>query len=267
MDRLFILEEKYVNDKYNPDGTMLLHLLNAYARQYLDEYMIVQNIDIENIAIEKAEQQGKRIIPVGPLEFVKKRLQQETKNENAAMPPIEIPDGMEWNANREYKILLGKDIPKDIVENGKKWFLKDADHLKQWNNLLVNGSSESMINPDTRYVVSERVEIVSEHRVFVYMDEVQEIRNYSGSHLLFPDISVVESCINDYRIVDANRPAAYTMDFMRFQGCTGLIEIHPFVSCGLYGFYDSRILDMLDKGYEWYIQQNRTVSQRRRNVI
>lgn len=59
---------------------------------------------------------------------------------------------------------------------------------------------------------------------------------------------------------DPKRPGAYTMDIAVSKDRdnlvhTVLLEIHPFVSCGLYGFCSPEIPDMLDEGIRYYTGQ------------
>lgn len=83
------------------------------------------------------------------------------------------------------------------------------------------------------------VDIKSEWRAFVYKGELLDVRNYSGDFRIFPDISIIEEMIKDYK----NSPKAYTLDVaVDDKENTVLIEIHQFFSCGLYGFADYRVL-------------------------
>ena len=256
MDNLFVLQKQFLNDKYNPDGVAIKHLLDAYTRLNLDRYIITDDISRNNQEILKSRDKRMKIIPIGNIEFVLDGLKQELQKSDVIMPPIEIPKKLRHYAKREYDIIQGKDIPKPIIQNSREWFIKDADHLKKWNNLLLDGSSETYIDADTNYVVSQRVPIAAEYRVFVYKNEIKSIQNYLGEPLVMPASEDLLSMVNTYKMQYSEKPEAYTMDIAVFQGYTGLLEIHPFVSCGLYGFYDQCMLKMFEKGYEWYLLQN-----------
>ena len=126
--------------------------------------------------------------------------------------------------NREYYIMKGSEIPKE--KKTEEYFIKDADHLKRWNNLL--NFDENEIEPNALYVVSKRVNFESEYRVFVCRGEIVAIQNYLG----------------DPTILTKGEDWNFT---------THLIEIHPFAACGLYGFYDKCICDMLEDDIKWYL--------------
>lgn len=42
-----------------------------------------------------------------------------------------------------------------------------------------------------------------------------------------------------------NSPRAYTLDIGINEFGTTVIEVHPFVSCGLYGFHDLKVLPQM----------------------
>lgn len=159
------------------------------------------------------------------------------------MKPIEVPEELRKYLNREYYILKGKDIPNEV--KNENYFFKDADTLKKWNNSL--NPYDLTLDDNTNYVVSKRINFDSEYRVFIYENEVVGIKNYLGNILIFPDVDYINTIINEY-----NGPAAYTLDIGIYNNKTDLIEIHPFVSCGLYGFSDKCIIPMLEKGFSWY---------------
>ena len=122
-------------------------------------------------------------------------------------------------------------------------------------NVLCISSCEPFIKPDTNYVVSQKIKIYSEYRVFVWKNNIQAIQNYNGMPDVFPDIQTVKNMITTYSKYP--HPQAYTLDVAvtnDFQ--TAIMEIHPFVSCGLYGFYNEKIPDMLESGVNWYLSQN-----------
>jgi hypothetical protein len=103
--------------------------------------------------------------------------------------------------------------------------------------------------------LSEKLDIVSEYRVFVYRDKLVGINNYGGEFNKLPDLYLIEKMINEYKN-EKDRPGAYTLDVaITKEGKTTLIEVHPFVSCGLYGFRRYDILpQMMIAGYKSAIE-------------
>lgn len=225
MDNVFILQKEYIK---SIDGFIIKSLMTEYVNWYLDKF-IVEGDDYKLLKREK-------LIPVGNLIFVQQYLDKKMK-------PIEVPEELRKYLNREYHIIKGKDIPDEF--KNENYFFKNADTLKKWNNAL--NPYDLTFDKETNYVVSKRVMFDSEYRVFVYNNEILGLKNYLGDILLFPDINYIKDIINNYR-----GPNAYTLDIGIHNGKTDLIEIHPFVSCGLYGFYDRNIIPMLKEGFSWY---------------
>ena len=225
MDNVFILQKKYIK---SIDGFIIKSLMSEYANWYLDKF-IVEGDDYKLLKREK-------LIPVGNLIFVQQYLDKKMK-------PIEVPEELRKYLNREYHIIKGKDIPNEF--KNENYFFKDADTLKKWNNAL--NPYDLTFDKETNYVVSKRVIFDSEYRIFIYDNEILGLKNYLGDILLFPDIDYIKDIINNYK-----GPNAYTLDIGIHDGKTDLIEIHPFVSCGLYGFYDKNIIPMLKEGFNWY---------------
>ena len=276
MDRIFVCEKNYIENKDNYNNVLLHWCLNHYVPYYLDSIEIIEIDDIKDIACDIRN--GKTIIPVGDLTFVRKWLETiDKKQRNMAsenidtitsipvadkdMIPIEIPECLKYYIKREYHCLQGKElltVHKEFLQSSK-YFVKDASHLKQWNSLLYSDDISYYIEPETYYTVSERVDFLSEWRIFVYNGEVQNSMYYLGDNpTTYPDETVinhmVDSIENDSLL---SKLGAYTIDIgvMRNndnQLITTPIEVHPFVACGLYGFCDREILNMIEQGYNWY---------------
>ena len=250
MDRLFILQSSYVNSRHNPDGLIYKHLLGRYKLQNLDDICETDSA-VSNTAFETAKKRNWKIIPVGTVEFVQEWLYM--MNPSAYMTPIEIPEEIWYLADREYSIMKGKEIPKE--KKTEEYFIKDADHLKRWNNLLYFDENE--IEPDTLYVVSKRIWFESEYRIFVYRGEIVAIQNYLGDPTVLPNGMYIRHMVEEYER-KCRHPKSYTMDIGITKGedwnfTTHLIEIHPFAACGLYGLYDKCVCDMLEDGISWYL--------------
>ena len=253
MDRLFLLQKGYV-DRKNVDGIIFQNIFQNYCLRYCDDMKIVSDD-----SFDKDLPYGKlnKLIPVGYLNFVQAGLD-KIAGHHVEMTPIEIPLHLRKFAGRDYRILPGKEIPQQCKTSD--WFIKDASCLKNWNNLLMDGDCSDYIKDDTMYVLSEKVEFVSEYRVFVHRGEVLAIQNYLGDPLIFPDSVRIKNMVSEYE--ENSHPKSYTLDVGVMRKKSGnlktvLIEIHPFVSCGLYGFYDPAILAMLEDGINWYFANSK----------
>ena len=110
------------------------------------------------------------------------------------------------------------------------------------------------------YFVSEPVDIVSEWRIFVKRGRVVGVRNYGGDEWVVPDRTTVLSMVNAYHVVS---PFSYTLDVAAIQNSNGtvytdIVEVHNFISCGLYGFDTANdLLTMLIDGIHWEIRQHK----------
>ena len=228
MDNVYLIQKEYAK---TIDGIMVKSIMDKFEKWMLDRHVIEE----EEYSLLSRE----RLIPVGNIPFVQSFLEKKMK-------PIEVPDELRRFLKREYFICKGQDVPKEYLNN--KYFFKDADTLKKWNNAL--NPYDLNLNDNTNYVVSERVQFDSEYRVFVHEDEILGVQHYLGDVLLFPEAEYIRDVVYNY-----NGPAAYTLDIGIHNGETDLIEIHPFACCGLYGFYDRDIIPMLKKGFEWYQNQ------------
>ena len=137
MDRVFILQKEYVENRHNPDGLIYKHILEQFKNINLDEVYVCDSdvFTVDNTIIRNAKKMKKKIIPVGSLEFVQSGLNNIAERP-VYMKPIEIPNvpKMLEYAKREYKFVKGADITDKQLQ--KNLFIKDATNLKKWNNLL-----------------------------------------------------------------------------------------------------------------------------------
>lgn len=200
---------------------------------------------------------GADFLPVGDIAFVGQWLQTYHKK---PMLPIEVPTVLrtEEYLGRSYTIIDRDKLPS-YENSSRKYFVKNISQLKAFNSALYEGT---IPNPSTlppgKYLLSGWLDIRAEFRIFVFHDEVLGIQPYLGSPLAFPNPEKVLRMVNDYK-QDHGRPEAYTMDVAVIckkdqTADTVILEIHPFVSCGLYGFYDMDVPNMLEAGLQYYIK-------------
>ena len=252
MDRHFVLQEEYI--KSNTTGKLIEFLLQQYSSQMLDTWTISNQVPTTR-TFKSDKGYIIKVIPVGYLEFIRESLLALDLQEKELMKPIEIPDILNKYLNRMYiPHIKGKELLKNSeYTNSKKYFVKNIDKLKSFNSILQLGDIGRFIEPESNYSVSEKIEIESEYRILVCKDEIIDIGFYNGNCLIFPDKDTIENMIDDYSKV--NHPKGYTLDIAvsKDRG-TVPIEIHPFVSCGIYTMCeDPRIIDMLEYGYDWYL--------------
>ena len=192
-------------------------------------------------------------IPIGTLEFVREWLK---KYHNIfEMKPIEVPEILreEKYLGRSYDIVSFEDLEL----KGYK-FIKDIDKLKQFSFMGDLGNfdkNDESIFVSQNYLISNVVDIMSEYRVFVSDISIKAIQFYDGNCTVFPDIRLLCEMIGKYYLVQ-DRPKSYTMDIAVLKnGRTVILEVHPVVSVGTYGYFDMDLLKMYKDGIDFYIGQ------------
>ena len=254
MDRVFVFDEKELKDKFTNDWRIYHDTLRASVSAMCDKIYTTDGSDMPDI--RKFISSGKRVVPVGSLDFVR-RMMSDIKGGPFEMRPIEIPDPLRPFVVRPYNIVKGKEISKEQIIRG--WFIKDADCLKSWTNLLMPARPQD-IAPEKHYVVSKYVHFLSEWRIFVDTGEIIACCNYLGDPVIFPDEGTLRKMVGTYT-ASGQCPRAYTLDIGVRGNITEPIEVHSFVSCGLYGaadLIDKRMGDMLDNGIKFYEKKDKT---------
>lgn len=135
--------------------------------------------------------------------------------------------------------MLTDDKNKINFVDDKPLFFKSASQYKKFTDIVYQKDINNM--PDDEYLVSSVVDIQSEWRAFIFNNKLVGLNNYAGDFTIFPNIDLIKEMIREYK----NSPKAYTLDVGINNSGTFIIEVHPFVSCGLYGFADYRILPQM----------------------
>ena len=105
------------------------------------------------------------------------------------------------------------------------------------------------------YLISNVVDIMSEYRVFVSDMSIKAIQFYDGDCTVFPNVSLLREMVGKYYLVQ-DRPKSYTMDIAVLKnGRTVILEVHPVVSVGTYGYSEYALLQMYKDGIEFYTSQ------------
>lgn len=210
----------------------------------------------------------KDTVPIGTIEFVSSWLKMVHQK---SMNPIEIPKCLRTDEflKRDYKILPFHELPKE-----GKWFIKDVSVLKSFTNKWHNNVSDIDFNKavdDDRvmehfglepvysghmYQVSEYVDIKSEYRAYFIEGELESLCNYDGSLSYYPDVSLLNKA-NAIYSMQPDYPKSYTMDVMITDRGTSIIEIHPFVSVGLYSnLWGPSLIYAYRDGIDYYVNHN-----------
>ena len=231
------------------------------VRECIEEYNWLNN-NSKNYKIQYASlskltllSQQKNLIPVGSIEFVETYL--KLMAHNAKIKPILIPSELRAQefTMRQISIVQGVNGIQDIFSqfNTSELFVKSATCCKT-DFTDIYTEKEINILPDDRYCVSECINIISEWRVFVLNGKIQRVCNYSGDDWVIPNKNAVQKMIDTYK----KCPPAYTLDVAVIEKdgyhYTVIIEIHNFISCGLYGFHSTRIPTMLIRAFKYEME-------------
>lgn len=237
---LFLLQKENSDDKtLDIEMRIIEEILNH--QKYIHSYIF---LSINDFKYKKDyPEEYKTAIPIGTIEFVSLWLKIFYNIDN--INPIEIPYFLrtEEFLKRDYHIVSADKIP-----NKGTFFIKDASKLKQFSysgemayfmredifgEPKTKFDSSLYLNKDHLYQVSEVVNILSEYRVYIINGKIQAISNYNGNPCVFPDINIIDKANLIYS-TKKDYPKSYTMDIMVTNRGTSIIEIHPFLACGLY---------------------------------
>ena len=193
-------------------------------------------------------------VPVGSIEFVETYLRKMYGIEK--MLPLLVPiqlDVPEYLGRKDALVSSKSELLGKASEWGaEEIFLKSASRLK-CDYTGVYDVRKDTLPSDTEMYISEVMNIYSEWRVFISNEQIVGAKHYLGDPWVMPDKSRVYQMVREY----TDCPAAYTLDVAvsadLYSGkpATVVLEVHPFVSCGLYGYEGRELPRMLIKGFRW----------------
>lgn len=201
------------------------------------------------------------IVPIGSIEFVFGCMKLLRYNVDKVIP-LNVPfllNKVEF-LNRTYHTGLTR---KDLMGGGFTFpqFIKSANVYKGFVDIVETKSDLDRLSSNEKFTVSEVVDIEEEWRVFVQQDEIIGAKPY-GSRTLFPKAPNLRFLKRMTHTIEKARnegelfPLSYTLDVGVSMDGSFLIECHPFVSCGLYGFDElERLPSMLIQGYAYFQKQ------------
>lgn len=188
------------------------------------------------------------LIPVGSLKFVFDYMDKVEGIDTEDIEPINIPE--ELKKKKYLKRKIEDKVYNSSISPGKNGkFVKSATQYDGYTGIISN----TAYVPEDQYLVSKIIDIKSEFRVFIFDGEIKDIKNYKGDYFTLPDFNLIQEMVDKY----VSSPLAYTIDVaVTKEDNAVLIECHPFVSCGLYGFRDYKVLpQMMIAGYK-YIKES-----------
>jgi hypothetical protein len=154
------------------------------------------------------------------------------------------------NSNRNSTLLTLGEV-KQRVSNGEKLFIKPYD-IKLFTGFVYDGYGYSIldaIDDNTKLIVYQPFssKILSEWRVYVYRNSIEDWKNYSGSIAILPDYNYVESVIYENKLTF---PDTYTIDIGILEsGENVVIEYNDMWAIGNYGIDNDVYLKLLQHRY------------------
>jgi len=206
------------------------------THKFINSFDVVEPNDIYPITPFKQYHYTKKYVPIGSVEFVNEFL---AHFYGFILKPTNVPEELFHYAGRE--IFNGDESSLNKLHGD--YFVKSNDYIKGFAEIIGCSSSGNQFPeapPVGNYQISEFVHgIESEWRAFVYEGKLVGLKNYSGDFTRWPTTNIINGMIGNYK----SAPIAYTLDVaISDDRGTFVMECHPFVSCGLYGFAEHKIL-------------------------
>ena len=202
------------------------------------------------------------LVPVGSVEFCSFFAQ---KQGFAPLPALNVPPalrGYKWTGRIVGEVpdmdTLGKALTVYEKENPSYLTLiKPADIAKRFDLIGVNSGfyKQALEEKPGPYFISEELKpkILAEWRIFFRRGRIVAAKPYILDEWVCPDQTFVEDALHTW----ADAPTAGTLDVaVLADGNTVVIEAHPLIACGLYGFDDPELLDMLCDAWKWHISSH-----------
>ena len=260
-EQAVVAEAAKFSNWYESASQFLYRPCGKTGAKELDKYILSPTTltGISEVGTAPAEA-GIEDIPIGSIEFVETFLSSRYGIDH--LTPIFIPPQIQ--PKRKTSIVTGSaGVQAFMRQNGLDMvFVKSAARVKGDTCSIIQMEDIALLGLKSNepYFVSEPVDIVSEWRIFVKRGRVVGVRNYGGDEWVVPDRTTVLSMVNAYHVVS---PFSYTLDVAAIQNSNGtvytdIVEVHNFISCGLYGFDTANdLLTMLIDGIHWEIRQHK----------
>ncbi|MEG1926604.1 MAG: ATP-grasp domain-containing protein [Ruthenibacterium sp.] len=131
--------------------------------------------------------------------------------------------------------LCHSQLEKELV-NGPL-FVKSATQCKAWAPVIAKNVAD--VPADKLYFATAPTNFRAEWRAFIYRNKVMDVRRYAGDWWM--DKAISREWIE--AVCSEGDFSAHTIDFgLNDAGALDLIEVHPFIACGLYGFEDYDVI-------------------------
>lgn len=218
------------------------------------------------LTLEKLKEQNNKIknktktIPIGSVEFV---VEWFKKLYNIEIKPINIPHQLFTPSFLKRRCALWSKVELTSLGYKEKKFIKSTERFKSICGLYDGQMIRSNVDlfTDEYYLVSDKVNIIAEYRVFVFKGKIQDIRRYSGDYDVFLSSNDIWEINQMIKALGDKAPVSYTLDVglkmnqNLHQRDLFIIEMHDFFSVGLYGFESEKIPYMFSQWFYWKLRQ------------
>lgn len=261
---MFFVLQKEIRKNMDIDVYAFMQVLEKH--RYMHEYTYMSLDEMKSTAGFLGSDKA---VPVGTIEFVQAYLKQIHGIKK--MNPIEIPEVLRKPEylHREYRIIKASELPKD-----GNWFIKDGSRLKGFsyagniqnagitydNDTGMDDYFKIHVKEDQTIVLSSLINIRSEYRAIVINNEIKAVQYYDGDCLAMLSQEQAERLKQMVHMYSWSEecPRAYTMDIaITKENVLAVIECHPFVSVGLYGYYADDLPYAYRNGLDWYLECNK----------
>ena len=212
------------------NGQILTDMGKAIFESISFERWLHPNTEIQYRLQEDTSPISQRDIPVGSIEWTE-------RVSGLHIVPTNLPPEL-WSPPFILRGRTGIGTKNDLAAQlaDGPLFVKSATKTKAWDARVISAKELSMLPEDEKYFFSNCVIFTNEWRIFIFHNKIEDVKQYLGSWAegLTPnDVTLITNLCGDIRLPFP----AYTIDIGRTdKGLLELIEIHPFISCGLFGF-------------------------------
>lgn len=235
----FIIQTGENNELLFDFQLALLQGIEVQKFLYQQQYDVLFVKDLKNHSLKESIKD----IPIGSMEFINNFIDKFEKISSSEIKPIYIPK--ELQLEKFLHRSLNEQVGHSFSFN-KYMFVKSLESYKDY----VDVTKEVSFNKEKRIAISDCLDIKSEYRCFIYQGQLISMNHYAGDFFSLPQKEVINDMIRSYRTA----PNAYTLDVAVLENNhTAIIEVHPFVSCGLYGAQlNNYMIPMIIQGYYNY---------------
>ena len=161
--------------------------------------------------------------------------------------PLDYPEELRWALGRKvWRSTLG-----EMRRSFDPVFIKPVTQKLftgfVWRAVMGDQIRVVTLADETELWVSDRVEFVSEYRVFVKDGEILDVRRYNGDWSKVPLREIVEGAVHSFK----SGPRAYSLDFgVTPEDETLLVEVNDAYALGHYGLNSIRYANLIEARWE-----------------